>query len=50
VLWTQVPKLIWPMFGRDTKSFVHLAIALGFWLAGSVAAMLWVRERGLQIR
>ncbi len=50
VLWTQLPKLIWPVFGRDTKSLVHLAIALGVWLAGSVAAVLWVRKRGFQIR
>jgi hypothetical protein len=50
VLWSQVPKLIWPVFGRDTKSLVHLAIALGVWLAGSVAAVLWVRKRGFQIR
>jgi hypothetical protein len=42
--------LIWPVFGRDTKSLVHLAIALGVWLAGSVAAVLWVRKRGFQIR
>ncbi|MEB3981799.1 hypothetical protein OQ968_11035 [Mycobacterium sp. 663a-19] len=49
VLWNQVPRLIWPVFGRDTKSLVHLAIALGVWLAGSVAAVLWVRKRGLQI-
>jgi hypothetical protein len=50
VLWTQVPKLIWPVFGRDTKSFVHLAIAAGVYLVGTVAALLWVRKRGLQIR
>jgi hypothetical protein len=50
VLWTQVPKLIWPVFGRDTKSLAHLVIALGVWAAGSVAAVLWVRKRGLQIR
>ena len=50
VLWTQVPALIWPVFGRDTKSFVHLAIATGVWIAGTVAAVLWVRKRGLQIR
>jgi hypothetical protein len=50
VLWTQVPKLIWPVFGRDTKSLVHLAVALGVWLAGSAAAVLWVRKRGFQIR
>jgi hypothetical protein len=42
--------LVLPVFGRDTKSLAHLAIALGVWLAGSVAALLWVRKRGLQIR
>ncbi len=50
VLWTQVPALIWPVFGRDTKSFMHLAIAAGVWLVGTVAAVVWVRKRGLQIR
>ena len=50
VLWKQVPALIWPVFGRDTKSFVHLAIALGVWLGGSVAAVLWVHKRGLRIK
>ncbi len=50
VLWTQVPRLIWPVFGRDTKSFVHLAIAVGVWIAGTVAALLWVHKRGLQIK
>jgi hypothetical protein len=48
VLWTQVPALIWPVFGRDTKSFVHLLIALAVWVGGSVAALLWVRRRGLR--
>jgi hypothetical protein len=42
--------LIWPFLGRDTKSFAHLAIATGVWIAGTVAALLWVRKRGLQIR
>ncbi len=50
VLWTQVPKLIWPVFGRDTKSFVHLAIATGVYVAATIAALLWVRKRGLEIR
>lgn len=50
VLWTQIPKLIWPVLGRDPKGFVHLAIALGVWVAGSVAAVLWVRKCGLQNR
>jgi len=39
VLWTQLPALIWPVFGRDTKSFVHLAIAAAVWLVGTVAAL-----------
>lgn len=50
VLWTQIPKLVWPVFGRQTKSFVHLGIALAVWLAGSVVAVLWVHRRGLRIR
>jgi hypothetical protein len=50
VLWNQVPKLIWPVFGRDTKSFVHLAIAAAVWIVGTVAAVLWERKRGFQIR
>ncbi|MGD1174207.1 hypothetical protein ACKUVQ_18330 [Mycobacterium seoulense] len=50
VLWNQVPSLIWPMFGRDTKSFVHLAIAVAIWIAGTVAALAWVRRRGVTIR
>jgi hypothetical protein len=50
LLWTQIPALIWPVFGRDTKSFVHLAIALTVWAGGTIAAVLWVRWRGLRIR
>lgn len=50
VLWRDVPALIWPVFGRDTKSFVHLAIAAGVWLCATVAALLWVHKRGLRIR
>ncbi|WP_372510051.1 hypothetical protein [Mycobacterium paraseoulense] len=50
VLWNQVPSLIWPVFGRDTKSVVHLAIAVAIWFAGTVAAVAWVRRRGVTIR
>ena len=50
LLWTRIPALIWPVFGRDTKSFVHLAIAMTVWIAGTVAALVWVRKRGVQIR
>ncbi|WP_197503893.1 hypothetical protein [Mycobacterium sp. 852002-30065_SCH5024008] len=50
VLWTKLPAMIWPVFGRDTKSFVHLAVAVAVWIAGTVAAVLWVRKRGLTIR
>ncbi len=50
VIWTKVPTWIWPVFGRDSKSFLHLAIALAVWVAGTLAAVLWVRKRGLTIR
>lgn len=50
VLWNQVPSLIWPVFGRDTKSLVHLAIAAAIWIAGTVGALAWVRRRGVTIR
>ena len=50
LLWTKLPALIWPVLGRDTKSFVHLAIAIVVWIAGTVAALVWVRKRGVQIR
>jgi hypothetical protein len=50
LLWTKVPALIWPVFGRDTKSFVHLAIATTVWIVGTAAALVWVRKRGVEIR
>jgi hypothetical protein len=49
VLWKQLPAAIGPIFGRDTKGFVHLAVATTVWISGTVAATLWVRKRGLQI-
>jgi len=48
VMWTQIPAAIGPVFGRDTKSFVHLAMALGVWVIGTAAALLWARKRGLR--
>lgn len=50
LLWTRVPAMIWPVFGRDTKSFVHLGIAVAVWFAGTLGAVLWVRRRGLLIK
>ncbi|MBW0016719.1 MAG: hypothetical protein JO236_04115 [Mycobacterium sp.] len=50
VLWTKVPAAIGPVFGRDTKSFVHLGIAIAVWAIGTFVAYLWVRKRGLQFR
>lgn len=50
LLWRQAPSLIGPVLGRDTKSFVHLGIALAVWLVGTSAAVWWVRVRGLRIR
>ncbi|MGD1284081.1 hypothetical protein ACKUUI_26495 [Mycobacterium seoulense] len=50
VIWTKVPAWIWPVFGRDSKSFMHLGIATAIWIAGTVAALAWVRKRGLTIK
>jgi hypothetical protein len=49
-LWTTVPAVIGPVFGRDTKSFVHLGIAVVVWAAGTLFACWWERRRGLQFR
>lgn len=48
VMWTQIPAAIGPVFGRDTKSFVHLGMATAVWVIGTVVAVLWVRKRGLR--
>ncbi|HEX3548684.1 MAG TPA: hypothetical protein VHU62_19275 [Mycobacterium sp.] len=50
MLWRQLPAAIGPVLGRDTKSFVHLAVALVVWVVGTAAAELWVRRRGLHIK
>jgi hypothetical protein len=50
MFWTQLPAAIGPVFGRDTKSFVHLGMALLVWLGGTVVALLWVRRQGLRFR
>ena len=47
-LWTQIPAAIGPVFGRDTKSFLHLGLALCVWVVGTAAAVLWARLRGLR--
>ena len=49
LLWKQLPAAIGPVLGRDTKSFVHRGISLAIWIAGTVAAHLWVRSLGLLI-
>jgi hypothetical protein len=50
MLWRQLPAAIGSVLGRDTKSFVHLAVALVVWVVGTAAAELWVRRRGLHIK
>lgn len=50
LLWRQAPSLIGHVLGRDSKSFVHLGIAVAVWMMGTVAAVLWVRRGGLRMR
>jgi hypothetical protein len=51
-LWWKVPTVIThvfgPVLGRDTKSFVHLGIALTVWVAGTIFAGWWIRRRGVR--
>ncbi len=49
VLWRQLPAAVGPVLGRDSKSFVHLAVAFTVWVSGTVVATIWVRKRGLRI-
>lgn len=50
VLWTQIPRMMWPIFGRDTKTFAHLGIAVAVWMGGTAAALVWACKRGLRMR
>jgi hypothetical protein len=50
ILWNKLPAAIGPVLGRDTKSLVHLAVALIVWVGGTILAQMWVRRRGLHIR
>lgn len=47
---TAVARVVGPVLGRDTKSAVHLAIAVVVWIAGTLFADWWVRRRGVQFR
>ncbi|MBN9635572.1 MAG: hypothetical protein J0H22_10300, partial [Actinobacteria bacterium] len=47
---TAVAHVVGPVLGRDTKSAVHLAIAVVVWSAGTLFADWWVRRRGVQFR
>lgn len=53
-LWRSLPNAVahvfGPVLGRDTKSAVHLGIAVVVWLAGTLFADWWVRRRGVRFR
>lgn len=48
-LWRELPAAIGPIFGHHSHSFVHIGIALGVWIAGTVAAQLYFSRRGLHV-
>lgn len=50
ILWTQIPAAIGPVFGRDTKSFLHLGTAVLVWIGGTMLAILLARRRGVRFR
>jgi hypothetical protein len=53
-LWRKLPSafahIFGPVLGRDTKSVVHLGIALTVWAVGTMVADQWVRRRGVRFR
>lgn len=53
-LWRSLPTafahIFGPVLGRDTKSFVHLGIALAVWMIGTIVAHQWMRRRELRFR
>ncbi|WP_264069903.1 hypothetical protein [Mycolicibacterium komossense] len=49
LLWNALPSMIGPVLGRDTKSMVHLGVALSVWIVGTFAAHQWVRLRGFRV-
>jgi hypothetical protein len=50
LLWRQAPSLVGRVLGRDSKSFVHLGIAVAVWMVCTAAAVAWARRSGLRIR
>lgn len=50
LFWTKLPAAIGPVFGRDTKSFVHLGMAMLVWIGGTTIAVLYARRRGVRFR
>ena len=49
LLWRQAPSVVGQVFGRDTKGFVHLGIALAVWVVGTIVAVSWARRRGVRM-
>ena len=48
--WRQVPQVIAPILGRESRSFVHIGIAAAVWGIATAAAVLFFSGRGLQSR
>jgi hypothetical protein len=47
--WRHVPRAIAPILGRESRSFVHIGIAVTVWAIATAVAMLFFSGRGLQI-
>lgn len=48
-LWRQAPSVVGPVFGRDTKGFVHLGIAVAVWLIGTAVAVTWAHRHPVRL-
>jgi hypothetical protein len=47
--WSQVPRAVAPIFGPDSRGFVHVGIAAAVWAISTAVAVLFFSVRGLQI-
>jgi hypothetical protein len=49
VFWRQLPRLIAPILGRESRGFIHIGIAAAVWVIATAVALLFFSGRGLQI-
>jgi hypothetical protein len=47
--WSQVPRAIGPILGRESRGYIHIGIAVAVWAIATIAAVVFLSVRGLRI-